>query len=157
MLGGRPDYRFDSRTIKRDSQASSLITSHVESSNLCIILSCLSWVVLYVRTKGFSIASKRAQDHRIRSPYAQVINVLVGCCWLSWGPRVHGVLTPVRTGCPEFWVLHAHGLVPCTRGLNPRAHRVPRKCPLEPQRLVSEFGYLRALSSHRLGVGSHTF
>ena len=87
VLGGRPDYRFDSRTIKRDSRASSLITSHVESSNLCItciILSCWSWVVLYVRTLGFSIASKRAQDHRIRSPYAKVITVLVGCCRLFW-------------------------------------------------------------------------
>src|ERR1041384_8876781 len=55
VLGGRLDYRFDSRTIKRDYRASSLITSYVECSNLCIfciILSCLSWVVLYVRTLG---------------------------------------------------------------------------------------------------------
>ena len=36
VLGGRLDYRFDSHTIKRDFRASSLITSHVESSNLCI-------------------------------------------------------------------------------------------------------------------------
>src|ERR1041384_8864119 len=38
VLGGRPDYRFDSRTIKRDYRTSSLVTSYVECSNLCIFL-----------------------------------------------------------------------------------------------------------------------
>ena len=146
VLGGILDYRFDSRNIKRDFWVSSLITLHVDSSNLFIIyitISCWSWVVLYVRTLGFSIASKRAQDHRIRSPYAKVINVLVGCCWLSWGLRVHGVFDPRGHGAPCARGLYrAHG-TPWARGLNPRAHGVPRKCPLEPQRLVSEFGYLR--------------
>ena len=36
VLGGILNYRFDSRTIKRDFQASSLIMSPIESSNLCI-------------------------------------------------------------------------------------------------------------------------
>ena len=34
VLGGRPDYRFDSRTIKRDSRASSLIMSYRELKTL---------------------------------------------------------------------------------------------------------------------------
>ena len=127
--------------------ASSLITSHVDSSNLCItciIISCSSLVVLYVRTLGFSIASKRAQDHRIRSPYAKVITVLVGCCRLFWVPRGHGVFDPRGHGAPCTWA--------CTMRTGPRGHGVYRKCPLEPQRLVLEVGYKRALPPHRLGV-----
>ena len=37
MLVDRPDYRIDSRTIKRGSRPSILFISFVESSNLCII------------------------------------------------------------------------------------------------------------------------
>ena len=36
MLVERPDYRIDSRTIKRGSRPSIMIVSFVESSNLCI-------------------------------------------------------------------------------------------------------------------------
>ena len=152
VLGGRPDYRFDSRTIKRDSRASSLIMSYIESSNLyitCIIISCWSWVVLYVSTLGFSLASKWAQDHRIRTPYAKVITILVGCCRLFWVPHGHRVFDP-----------RGH-VAPCTRACTvrtgPRGHGVSRKCPLEPQRLVLEVGYKRALPPHRFGFCSFTF
>ena len=59
------------------------------------------------------------------------------------GTPLHGVFDPRGHGAPCARGLYrAHG-TPWARGLNPRAHGVPRKCPLEPQRLVSEFGYLR--------------
>ena len=77
-----------------------------------------------MRTLGFSIASKRAQDHRIRSPYAQVIDVLVGCCWLSWGSREHGVFDPrahgvsriLGTPCTRARTVHTGSQPPCARG-----------------------------------------
>ena len=96
-----------------------------------------------MRTLGFSIASKRAQDHRIRSPYDQVMLVSVGCCWLSWVPRGHGVLTPWARGPVPT------GPVPCARdpvgtGSQPPWARGVQKLPVGPQRLVLGCGYLRA-------------
>jgi hypothetical protein len=49
-------------------------------------------MVLYVRTWGFSIASKQAQDHQNRSSYEKVMHVLLLVCWLfSVGPEVPGI------------------------------------------------------------------
>src|ERR1043165_7374495 len=102
VLGGRPYYRFDSRTIKRDYRTSRLVTLYVECSNLCIfciILSCLSWVVLYVRTLGLSIALKRAQDHRNLSSYEKVTHIFISCDLLSLGiPGTRGLGPPGTRG-----------------------------------------------------------
>ena len=48
MLVERPGYRIDSRTIKRGSRPSILIVSFVESSNLCILASLLSSLLVLI-------------------------------------------------------------------------------------------------------------
>ena len=48
-------------------------------------------MVLYVRTWGFRIASKRDQDHQNRSSYEKVMHVLLSVCRLfSAGTEVPG-------------------------------------------------------------------
>ena len=57
-----------------------------------------------MRTLGFSIALKRAQDHRIRSPYAQVMHVSVSCSGLSLGTScARGFACTVGTGSQPPW------------------------------------------------------
>ena len=48
LLVDRPGYRIDSRTIKRGSRASILIVSFVESSNLCILASLKSSLLVLI-------------------------------------------------------------------------------------------------------------
>ena len=67
---------------------------------LCTLHYGLSWVVLYVRTWSFSIASKRAQDHQNRSPDVKVMHVSVlGFLLFFWWPDIRDL-----AGCPGFRV-----------------------------------------------------
>ena len=72
---------------------------------LCTLHFGLSWVVLYVRTWSFSIASKRAQDHQNRSPDVKVMHVSVLGFLLFFLMAGHPGLgrmsgLPGRPGCP---------------------------------------------------------
>ena len=67
---------------------------------LCTLHYGLSWVVLYVRTWSFSIASKRAQDHQNQSPDVKVMHVSVlGFLLFFLWPDIRDL-----AGCPGFRV-----------------------------------------------------